>query len=130
MTEEVNGNLGGQWHTGYHVSPRENRESILNTGLTPSVPAWSKKKPVGVYYSEGAPLSDYRGDVWNIKVPTENTDYSEEPQLDRYSKVAIPSSDVQLVGHSVYDHTIDDNAYHEGDQDTCKECKSKGISPQ
>lgn len=132
MAEEVNDNLGRQWPrevTGYHISPRRNRENILKNGLTPQATAFSSK-PSGVYYSANAPLREWRGDVWKIKVSPENTSYDSEPEMDRYSKVAIPASNVQLIGHSVYDHTIDENDLHEGDQDTCKECQSKGISRQ
>ena len=88
----------------FHVSPRENRESIESTGLKPQPQhGWG---PKGVYINPDNPLPQYGDDVYEV-TPSKSLElFHDQNDFGKamYSKKSVSASDVKRVGH-VYGHT-------------------------
>jgi hypothetical protein len=86
----------------FHMSPKENRESIEADGLLPSKRYESTRK--GVYFMPDAPNTAYGDDVYKLK-PDSKTEIhldNEDPGAV-YSRKKIPTKNFERVGH-VFKH--------------------------
>ena len=86
----------------FHVSPRENRQSIKRSGLLPNNRHEGVQDvPAGVYLSLGKPDADYGDDVYQIHPPA-GFDPLPDPMDDypaHYVPHAIASNNISRVGH-------------------------------
>lgn len=98
----------------YHVSNKDNRESIESAGLIPN--KWMETAPKGVYMNPGWANAAYahgEGDIYEIK-PHKKTKLHSDP-IDPgavYSRRTITPKEFKRVGHVYQDEHGEQTHWH------------------